>query len=199
MSPARAPRPWYHWPVKLYDRLYRFVYGLDQPQAQVGAVLRLHVRPSRRTIRLADGTVIRRGDLIGIIHLNNERVSALHSADGPARDLGFEFRRQFYASLGEIAMQTAPGGPLAEVRAFTASTVYHRGLSLAGFEPAVGRERGSWIIGTYQRALRASLHPAAREGLRGWGARRAVQLWITAERLRSRFGPAARRQAAVKP
>ncbi len=70
---------WQHWPIAAYDRLFRWLNGLDRPGSHVGPVLRLKVRPSRRGVRLMDGTVVRRGDPIGVIHLDNERVVSLHA------------------------------------------------------------------------------------------------------------------------
>ncbi len=150
-------------------------------------MLRLRVRPSRRTIRLTDGTVVHRGDPVGIIHLNNERVVTLH-ADGPRpAAAGLQFRRQFLASLGELARLTDPGASLAQVRAFTATTILHHGLGRLGFEPARGSSEGSALAGAYQRALLAALRPGGRARRDALIRHRARQLWMSREALRGRF------------
>ena len=134
-----------------------------------------------------DGAVVRRGDPIGVIHLNNERVVSLHAEGRGSEAIGFEFRRQFLASLRELAT-LSDLGPLAGVRAFTATTILHHALGRLGFEPARGSSRGSALIGAYQRALLASLRPAGGARLRASIRRHARQLWVSRAALRSRFG-----------
>ncbi len=177
---------WQHWPIAAYDRLFRWLNGLDRPGSHVGPVLRLKVRPSRRDVRLMDGTVVRRGDLIGVIHLDNERVVSLRAEGRGSEAIGFEFRRQFLASLRELAT-LSDLGPLAGVRAFTATTILHHALGRLGFEPARGGSRESALIGAYQRALLASLRPAGRARLDASIRRHARQLWVSREALLARF------------
>ncbi len=177
---------WQRWPIAAYDRLFRWLNGLDRPGCQVGPVLRVKVRPSRREVRLVDGTVVRRGDPIGVIHLNNERVVSLHADRLRGRATGLEFRRRFLASLRELATLSDLGS-LAGVRAFTATTILHHALARLGFEPARGSSRGSALIGAYQRALLASLRPAGRARLDASVRRHARQLWLSREALLLRF------------
>jgi len=133
-----------------------------------------------------DGTVVHRGDPIGVIHLNNERVVSLHANRLRGQTTGLEFRRQFLASLRELAT-LSDLGPLAGVRAFTATTILHHALGRLGFEPARGSSRGSALIGAYQRALLASLRPAGRARLDASVRRHARQLWLSREALLVRF------------
>lgn len=178
---------WRRRPIAVYDRVYRWVNGLDRPESQVGPVLRLRVRSSRRDVRLKDGALVRRGEPIGIMHLDNERVVSLH-ADGVSREaIGLEFRRQFLASLRELA-GLADRGRLAGVPAFTATTIFHHALGRLGFEPARGSSGGSALVGAYQRALLASLRPAGHARLDARTRRHARQLWLSREALRARFG-----------
>jgi hypothetical protein len=192
-------RAWQRWPIAVADRLYRRLNGLDHPRCQVGPVLRLKVRTSRRNVRLGDGTVVHRGDPIGALHLNNERVLGLHHECLPPTALGLEFRRRLLASLDELARLTDPGASLEHVVSFTATTVRHRGLGRLGFQPALGGSAGSAIIGAYQRAVCASLRPGERTRLDAPIRRRARarQLWIPREELRTRFHHGHDRQRTV--
>jgi hypothetical protein len=187
MSPGRRAHPWYRWGVILYDRAYRTVHGLDRPTAQVGPALCVDVRRSRRARRLPDGTRVAFGDRIGVIHVNNARIAAVHVNGQPPLAIGLEFRRWVVASLGELARLAADGGPLADVRAFCAITIFHRGLSRLGFRPE--RDGIVWpgLAAAYQHALMASLHPAG--PLRVWRAThaRARRVWMTREELLSRY------------
>lgn len=186
-SPERRVHPWYRWAVIFYDRAYRVVHGLDRPPAQVGPALCVEVRRSRRARRLPDGTRIASDDRVGFIHINNARITAVHMNGQPPLAIGLEFRRWFVASLRELARLAADGGPLADVRAFCAVTIFHRGLSHLGFRPE--RDGTLWpgVTAAYQHALMASLHPAG--PLRVWRAThaRARRLWMTREELLSRY------------
>lgn len=153
----------------------------------MGPILKLTVRPSRRTVRLMDGTVVRRGDPIGVIHLNNERVVTLHAVGLQPGAIGIRFRRQLVASFRELTRLAAPGGSLVQVRAFTATTILHHGLGRLGFEPARDGSGGSVIAGAYQRVLLASLRPAGSARLGTSIRHRARQLWMSREALQVRF------------
>ena len=113
--------PWYHGAVALYDRGYRFLHGLDRPEAQAGPLLSVERRCMARVLRLADGTLLRQGDRVGVLHVNNARALALHTDGlGPAA-VGFEFRRLFMASLRALAARAADGGPWASLTAYSIS------------------------------------------------------------------------------
>ena len=179
-------RAWRRWPIAAYDRVYRWANGLDRPGSCVGSVLRLTLRRSRRTVRLASGAVVRRGDPIVHVHLDNDRVAALHGDSRRPEAVGLEFRRRFLASLAELAALTEPDGCLRDVRACSATTILHRGLGRMGFEPEVGDSGGSVLVGIYQRALLGVLRPLARRRAAPV-RRRARQLWISREDLRARY------------
>src|SRR5207249_3654746 len=104
--------------------------------SEVGPAVRVEVRRSHRRLRLADGTTIRRGDRIGVLHLNNDRVVALHAAGLSSIAVGLEFRRQLRASLDALVRLAGPTGWLSDVRAFEATTIFFHGwLRRVGFEP----------------------------------------------------------------
>src|SRR5262245_57754649 len=113
------------YPIAMYDRLYRWLHDLDRPEARFGPVVCLKIARSRRDVCLDDGCMVRRGEPIGVIHLNNERIAALHAATPLPGAVGFLFRSQFVASLRELAAHADQAGSLAHVRAFTATTIIH--------------------------------------------------------------------------
>src|SRR5437870_5662099 len=155
--------------------------------AQVGPALCVEVRRSRRARRLPDGTRVALGDRIGVFHVNNARIAAVHVNGQPPLATGLEFRRWFVASLHELAQLAADGGPLADVRAFSAITIFHRGLSRLGFRAERNGIVWPGLTAAYQRALMASLHPAG--PFRVWRAThaRARRLWMTRAELLSRY------------
>src|SRR5438094_9476959 len=127
-GPGPRVHPWYRWAVMLYDRAYRAAHGLDRPPAQVGPALSIEVRRSRRARRLPDGTRVAGGDRIGVLHVNNARIAAVHVNGQPPLAIGLEFRRWLVTSLHELARLAADGGPLADVRASCADTIFQRAL-----------------------------------------------------------------------
>jgi hypothetical protein len=176
--------------VTAYDWSYRRLHGLDRPEAQAGPVLRIERRRLWRALRLGDGTQLDRGSPIGVVHLDNARVLALHR-DGLAPDsIGFEFRRLLLRSLHAMARQAAEDGPRAALQAYSATTLFHPGLARLGFAQARD-DRSLWrgLVSGYERWLLRCLHPA------GGGARRrareeARRLWISRERLLALYGRA---------
>ena len=191
---GRRVRPAWHWLLMAYDRAYRLAHGLDRSRAQVGPALCVGVHPSRRARTLPDGTRLERGAPVGELHLANARLAALHVAGRSPLGVGLEFRRRLLSSLAELARRCALAGPLEDVRAFCAVTVFHRGLARLGFAPE--RDGLAWpgLVAAYQRALLASLHPAGgrRPGRSTYG--RARRLWITREALLARYGQGAHRR-----
>lgn len=186
----RGRAPWYGVAVAVYDWGYRRLRGLDRPTARIGPVLSVEWRRQRRTIRLADGTLLRRGARIGVLHLNNVRAAALHRNGSAPSAIGFELRRLFLASLRALAARAADGGPLAPLGAYSAMTLFHHRLPLLGFAPAAGdRPRWKHCVSLYERALLASLHPSGAAGLRRGVQREAGRVWIPRQALLARFGP----------
>jgi hypothetical protein len=186
-----TPRFRFRWAVLAYDRLYRLLHGLDTAASEVGPAVRIEVRRSHRTL-LAGGTTIRFGDRIGVLHLNNAVMAALH-ADGRAPiAVGLEFRRQLVGSLHELARLAGPRGRLKDVKAFSATTIFfHRGFRRLGFAPEDDAPAWPRLVAGYQRALLASLHPAGPVRLRRASCGRARRLWISRETLLARYGAVA--------
>ena len=192
MTSAGTPRSRYRWAVLVYDRLYRFLHGLDTAASEVGPAARIAVRRSHRTLQLSGGTTIRSGDRIGILHLNNAATAALHG-DGLQRiAVGLKFRRQLVSSLHELARLAGPGGRLTDVTAFSATIIFfHQGLTRLGFAPEDDAPAWPRLVAAYQRALLVSLHPTGPARLRRSSYRRALRLWISRENLLARYGAAA--------
>lgn len=183
-------RPWYRWGVLVYDRGYRLLHHLDTPASEVRPALRIEIRRCGRAKTLPDGTRLSRGDPIGVIHLNNARIAALHQDGLRPSAVGLEFRRQLLASLGALAALASPGRPLAAVPAFVATTIFHQLLARLGFEPESDGRVWPRLVAVYQRALLASVHPAGSIRLRRSTYRRARRLWLSRTTLLARYGDA---------
>lgn len=188
MSPPVPVSSVYRFGIAAYDWLYRVSHGLTSPESEIGPVLRVEIRKSRRAFRLGDGTIIRPGDRIGYLHLNNDRVGAL-GADGlPPVALGLAFRKRLLASFGALAEMCRPGGRFADVTAFQGTTIFHEGLNRLGFETEPDGLRWPRLVGAYQRALLASMHPRRPVGLQGPSYQHAERVWISREQMLARYG-----------
>jgi hypothetical protein len=142
-----------------------------------------------RSLRLADGTRLRRGAHIGVLHLDNVRTLALHGDGLGPGGIGFEFRRLFLTSLRALAARAADGGPLAQLQAYSVTTLFHQRLPILGFTPATGdRSICRHLVSLYERALLSSLHPAGLARLRRGARGEARRLCISRRDLLARFG-----------
>ena len=185
--PFTRPHPVMRRVLIVWDGIYRFVHGLDRPASEVGPALRVTTRIVRRPWTLPDGTHVGAGDRLGAIHLNNERVSALHVDGLTPLAVGLEFRRQLVASLHALATLAASGQPLADVVAFEAVTIFYQGLMRLGF---VAEPEGlCWprFVAVYQRTLLASLHPAGAVRLKRRTYQEARRLWLSRSTLLQRY------------
>lgn len=154
-------------------------------------------RRLRRPLRLADGTRLSRGVRVGVLHLDNVRAVALHGNGWAPSAIGFELRRLFLTSLRSVAAQAADGRPLAPLRAYSATTLFHYRLPMLGFAPATG-DHPIWphCVSLYERALLRSLHPGGAPGRRRV-PREARRVWISRQALLARFGASQLGSAAL--
>ena len=175
-----------HRAIALFDRVYRAWHRLDDPPAKVPPLLTLRRARAWRIHRLADGTVVQPGDPYGQLHLDNAQVIALHDLGLSAIQLGLVFRRHLQSSLGALAGLTDGGGRFRDLVAFSAVTIFHRGLQRLGFEVEPSSLLAPRLTGAYQHALLSHLsgRPVAAHR-----APRAERLWISRRRLRDLYGP----------
>lgn len=190
---ARGPRLRYGWAVLVYDRVYRVLHRLGTPASVVGLAAYLEVRRCYRMVQLSGGMTVRRGDRIGVLHLNNDFVVALHQGGlPPPIAVGLEFRRHLVTALYDLARLASPEGRLNDVTAFSVTTIFfHQGFRRLGFEAEACAPGWPRVVAAYQRALLASLHPAGPARVRGSRYRRALRLWISRETLLARYGAVA--------
>ncbi len=84
--------------MKGLDSLLRRCYGIHEYSLDRDCVVRLGLVRSKRGLTLADGVEIKRGDLVGDLHLWNERLPVM-PATGPGIKWAVEFRRKIKRSL----------------------------------------------------------------------------------------------------
>ena len=175
--------------LRACDITYRRLHGLTGPAAEVGPILRVRITRYRgHPFAMADGTLIRPGDPIGELHLNNERTAALHDGGGGFRWVGLEARRAFHASLAALAERVGDAPRYGALKAFTATTIFYHGTERMGFQVRpLPRPLVSRVVAATQRCLLAHFHPLGR---RRPGRRRfaeARQIWISRDELLRRY------------
>jgi len=164
--------------IKGLDLILRLCYGIREYSRDPDCILRLGFSRSRRDLVLADGTRVTKGELVGDLHLWNERLPVMPPG-GPGLRWAVEFQRkarrslELLADLLEGGADGGPGGPaaappdlglvrlLGQVRAFRAVG------SLMSREPS-GREgpgRGERPGGGPASLIAAVPAVAARLGL----------------------------------
>ncbi len=173
-----------------YDVAYRWLFGLTDSAAEVGPALRVQVvRYRGHAVALADGTEVRPGDTVGILHLHNERVAWFHGDGSDTPTAGLKFRRAFVASLRELARRIVESERYVDVKAFMAETIFHQGTQRAGFEILpLGSSAWGRLVAAYERALLARYHPRGRRMASRTRFSEARAIWISPNELLRRYG-----------
>jgi hypothetical protein len=141
------------------------------------------IRYGGRELVLRDGTVVRRGDLVGELHVDNRRAAALHEG----RKAAFRYRREVFRALPALARDLRTRPEYEPIQAVGGPSLFWEEAILAGFEhrplPAFSR----WWLGWWERFLLARYHPAGRARLAEGNRREIRQIWITRRTLLERY------------
>ncbi|HEU5424290.1 MAG TPA: MFS transporter, partial [Nitrolancea sp.] len=190
LAPARGGRPrgWLRfWPV--YERFWRLFHRVQPIPGVPHDLLRVQfARYHGRPITLPDGTRVRRGDLVGTLHLNNPAVSRV-AAEGSALRLLPMLAGDLTALAGWLASDAPPGG--GDVRAICGVTLLARGAARLGFTL---RERPRTLYtrldGFFMSGLLALYNPAGLDRLRRGTTygRGPVEMWMSRAELLRRYG-----------
>jgi hypothetical protein len=161
---------------------------------------RRRIRPMRRAgilglemtrhrgcaVTLGDGTVVRRGDVVGEVHLLNPRLRELETRAGLAAAY-----REARADLRALAAWSEGRLPERRPVALHGVGITARLASRAGWELRP-RARTPWrrVQDWYFRWLLVHWSPAGRERLRhGRGPLSSVDAWLSGRALQARYGP----------
>jgi hypothetical protein len=193
---TRARRRRLHRPVppRPLDPILRLWEKVDRRRRRIhpirrGGVLgvefgRYHGPP----LELADGTWVRHGDPIGVLHIDNARARQVATSDWQARGLR-EARADLVRLAAWAALQPAGRRPVA----YTGATLMGPFARRIGFEvrsrPRTARTRlDDWFL----RWLIARWSPRGRERLRhGRSALRSSDVWLSHAALQRRYGATA--------
>jgi hypothetical protein len=167
-----------------FERKYRI-----RPIGEGGYIFRLGlIRHHGARVVLRDGTVVEAGDLVGELHMDNQRAASLHT-EGRG---GFRFRREVFRLLPALANDLEARPEYRGIDAVCGASLFWAEAEKAGFEhrpfPAVTR----WWLGWWERFLLARYHPDGRQRLMKGHRTELRQVWITRRTLVERYGRGAR-------
>ena len=163
------------------DWLDRWVERVDKirPIGEGGYILRMRViRYRGRRLVLRDGTVVNRGDLVGELHLDNQRAASLHT-EGSG---GFRFRQELFRLLPALALDLCTRPEYSTINAVCGQSLFWRSSALAakaGFEDRPLSPFTQWWMGWWERYLLAHYHPEGQRRLSKGRRTELRQVWIT--------------------
>jgi hypothetical protein len=171
---------WLDWLERWFERRYDI-----RPIGEGGYIIRLGlVRYRGPTLTFQDGTVVRPGERVGEIHVDNRRAAALHEG----RKGGFRYRREVFRALPALARDLRTRPEYQALQVVGGRSLFWEEARLVGLEhrplPAFTR----WWLGWWERYLLARYHPAGRQRLAQGNRTELRQVWITRRTLLERYG-----------
>jgi hypothetical protein len=195
-APSRYDRAWLLLMTGT-DAVLRRVYGVQSFTNHPECLLRIARIASPRQVELGDGTLVRQGDAIAILHFWNEHLPPFAPA-GPDLAWALTFRERMLVSLRELTQYLDEHGAWDDVRAIHACVKFgsrrrrwqiQRAAARFGFEllasdvPCGLHEWGEDML---IWALARAFNPAALRRHVLWRDR--TELWISRAGLTSRYG-----------
>ncbi len=120
---------------QFYEWFYERLFSIERVGPHGESFLRVgrtHYRGPE--LKLAGGVVLRTGQIVGEIHLDNEAVAAFRSKFSTSVEFYGEFFLRFRQSMRFLAEKAERDPRFQQVAAFRGTTLLHRGLERLGFE-----------------------------------------------------------------
>jgi hypothetical protein len=185
--------------VVAIDRRQRRRLGIREFSDDPECVLRVGFKVARTAVELADGTVVRSGERIGVLHLWNEHMPRI-PATGPDLAWARTFHRRLRRSFRLVARYVGESSEFDDIRAFGSEfwLVYDRSsirllrhLGLEVSDPIVPRGPVEWVVDLGMRVwtwlLRRVFNPESARELRLRELERRM-VWISRGRLLALYG-----------
>lgn len=156
-----------------------------RPIGEGGYVVRLGlIRYRGPDVTFQNGAVLRRGDLVGEVHVDNRRAAALHQG----RKGAFRYRREVFRALPALARDLRTRPEYQSVQAVGGPSLFWEEATLAGFEHRPLPPFARWWLTWWERFLLARYHPAGRARLAEGNRKELRQIWISRRTLLERYG-----------
>lgn len=171
-----------------YERWWERRHGIIA--CAPGSLVRLEIRAHRGPpVTLEDGTVIRPGDPLGEIHIDNMKVTEYQRQTSDPRRLGLLFGRGMAEGLRLLADYLV-ANPDKRIVAVHATTLYWDGSERLGFEVhRIHNWWTRWWANAWFKFLLWYYHPEGIKRSRGRARlREPREAWMSLERLMARYG-----------
>lgn len=155
LTEKRAGKGWVGHVVFALDRLVRKRVGIYEYSTDDRCIFRVHRSHAQQSLSLKDGTRIRRGDPILMLHLWNEHMPCM--VKGPSVGWGRQVSRGIQLSLRELARYLQEDSTLKDVKAVCADMCLGTAEQRMQLSRIVGRygfesaRRGAGQPGVVQR------------------------------------------------
>ncbi len=181
VNPGSARQLPFHWRVleAWFERAYRLTPVSQEPDTLLAYNVSRH---RGAPVRLSDGRVVRRGDLVLELHFRREALLPLVREGDPAR-MAIGLLKLGDRDAPRLAAALEARAELREVRALHALTLFHRGISRYGFEvqPVRNPLEERWFT-WWHRLLMARDHARGTERVReNLGALVTRHVWVSRE------------------
>jgi len=145
----------------IWERIFSFISKFRSLHISRFGICTVMIKKHRgERIVCEDSTVIRDGDLVGELHLDNETILKLIRAEGPDR-AALKIARLGRKSMQQISRAYESQSEFSEVNALVGITLLHRGLTHGlGFEhQAMKPDLFQKLTTSYLRMLLSVMHP----------------------------------------
>ncbi len=171
---------WSGWLEGWFERRFAI-----RPIGGGGYIFKLRlIRYRGPALTFRDGTVVRSGDVLGELHIDNRRAQALHEGGKG----GLRYRREVFRLLPVLARDLRTRPEYQGVQAVGGQSLFWEEAAHAGFEhwplPAFTR----WWLTWWERSLLARYHPRGRARLAEGRRTELRQAWMTRRMLLERHG-----------
>jgi hypothetical protein len=156
-----------------------------RPIGEGDYILRLGlIRHRGPDLTFRDGTVLRRGDLVGELHVDNRRAATLHGG----RKGGFRYRREIFRALPALARDLRTRPEYHTIQAVGGPSLFWEEATAVGFEHRPLPLFTRWWLTWWERFLLARYHPAGRARLAEGNRKELRQILMTRRTLLERWG-----------
>jgi hypothetical protein len=182
------PANFFRWCFRCFDNIWRRWHRVRR----IDSLLSLSLEPWKADDKcLPNGVVIRRGDLLGILHFNHGAFINRGERDGTGIRRALDFRSKLFASLRQLAARVQSEPEFSAIVAFHGITWFRAHGEKVGFviEPLPDHWRTRLRALHFRLLLRAFFPALARrEGKR----LHPHGFWMTRQELITNFGKSSR-------
>jgi ceramide glucosyltransferase len=193
--------------IRRLDAHLRRKQGIFEFSDSARSVLRINIAPAETDLTFADGTEVRPGEPVGVLHLWNEHLTTIPRG-GADLAWAMAMRKAMQFSLRELAKAARHDPRLRDVKAFGGTAVFVSRAGVPQVAKMASRFGFEWMPDGRKRSMFGRVHdffenflvlglqwafnPA---GMRGKGFIRPREpLWMSRETLMKRYQPAPKKK-----